>query len=128
MFIKPNFSANALSNLIQPAGAGFSMTGEDFTWEPVLDSSGNPTAVNKIANVNFFDTSTVIPTKAALEAEIVRLEAEWESTEYQRLRKQQYPSWEVLADAVYWQEKGDSTKMAAYLASVEAVKVAYPKD
>jgi hypothetical protein len=128
MFIKPQFAVTALSNLIQPAGAGFSMTGSEFVWEPVLDSNGNPTAVNKIANINLFDPSAVIPTRVALEAEIARLEAEWEANEYQRLRKPNYPSWEVLADAIYWQSQGDNTKMDAYVAAVEAVKVAYPKD
>ena len=128
MFIRPNFASTALSNLVQPAGTGFSMSGDSFTWEPVLDSSGNPTAVNKIANVTFFDAAAVAPTRVALEAEIARLESEWEANEYQRFRRLKYPSWEMLADAVYWQEKGDSTKMTAYLAAVEAVKVEYPKD
>jgi hypothetical protein len=127
MFIKPQFEVTALANLIQPAGAGFSMTGSECVWEPVLDSNGNPTAVNKIANVNLFDPSAVIPTRVELEAEVARLEAEWEATEYQRFRKQQYPSWEVLADAIYWQSQGDNTKMDAYIAAVEAVKEAYPK-
>jgi hypothetical protein len=30
-------------------------------------------------------------------------------------------------DAVYWQSQGDATKMTAYLAAVETVKLAYPK-
>jgi hypothetical protein len=33
----------------------------------------------------------------------------------------------MLADAVYWKENGDNTKMEAYLAAVEAVKAEYPK-
>jgi hypothetical protein len=127
MFIKPNFANTALANLVQPAGSGFSMTGDSFTWEPVLDSNGNATAVNKISNVTFFDSSVVVPTKAALDAETARLESEWIAAEYQRFRRLKYPSWEMLADAVYWKENGDNTKMEAYLAAVEAVKAEYPK-
>lgn len=127
MFIKPNFANTALANLVQPAGSGFSMSGDSFIWEPVLDSNGNATAVNKISNVTFFDSSVVVPTKAALDAETARLEAEWIAAEYQRFRRLKYPSWEMLADAVYWKENGDNTKMEAYLAAVEAVKAEYPK-
>jgi hypothetical protein len=67
------------------------------------------------------------PTKAALDAEIVRLQAEWDSTEYQRQRQPEYPPLVDLADALYWQSQGDDSKMSAYLAAVEAVKLKYPK-
>jgi hypothetical protein len=46
---------------------------------------------------------------------------------YAEMRALEYPSAGVLADAMYWQAKGDSTKMEAYLAACEAVKRKYPK-
>lgn len=85
------------------------------------------------------------PTKAAVAAEITRLEgrrseyeawleaqaaeaqAEYERTEYQRLRAPEYPPLTDLADAIYWQQQGDDSKMAAYVAACEAVKAKYPK-
>ena len=39
----------------------------------------------------------------------------------------EYPPMTDLADALYWQSKGDESKMTAYLAAVEAVKLKYPK-
>lgn len=67
------------------------------------------------------------PTKEEVETEALRLVAEWENTEYQRIRKQEYPPLADLADALYWQSQGDESKMTAYLAAVEAVKTKYPK-
>lgn len=46
--------------------------------------------------------------------------------DYQKMRAREYPKAEVLADALYWQAKGDRTKMDAYLAACEVVKKRYP--
>lgn len=43
------------------------------------------------------------------------------------LRKAAYPSAADLGDALYWQSKGDNSKMEAYLAACERVKAQYPK-
>lgn len=42
-------------------------------------------------------------------------------------RRSTYPDLAELGDALYWQSKGDNTKMEAYLAACEAVKAQYPK-
>lgn len=47
--------------------------------------------------------------------------------DYAELRKKAYPSTTEFADAMFWQSKGDNTKMEAYLAACEAVKLKYPK-
>jgi hypothetical protein len=52
---------------------------------------------------------------------------EWEFSQYQRHRQPEYPPLADLADALYWQSKGNDIKMAAYLAAVDAVKAKYPK-
>lgn len=44
-----------------------------------------------------------------------------------RLRREAYPPLANLADALYWQTRGDSTKLEAYHAAVAAVKARYPK-
>lgn len=67
------------------------------------------------------------PTLQEIEAEILRLEEEWNSTEYQRLRAPEYPSLGDFADAMYWNSKGDSSHLEAYFDACEAVKTKYPK-
>jgi len=49
------------------------------------------------------------------------------SYDYQSLRKASYPPLADLADALYWQSKGDESKMTEYLARCEEVKALYPK-
>lgn len=124
MFIKPNFYAEAISNLL-PEGVGFSMAGP-MEWNTEVDSNGDivPTTPK---NVELFDTNVQLPNKFQIETEVLRLQAEWEATEYQRQRKLEYPSMDVLADALYWQQQGDNSKMTAYLTAVQAVKNKYPK-
>ena len=46
---------------------------------------------------------------------------------FRKTRAQSYPPIEELADALYWQAKGDNTKMLSYLAACEAVKQKIPK-
>jgi len=46
---------------------------------------------------------------------------------YASRRRAAYPPEGELADAIYWQAKGDNSKMEAYLAKVDAVKDRIPK-
>jgi predicted lipoprotein len=66
--------------------------------------------------------------KDQLDAEADRLTTVERSLEYQAKRRLEYPPMGDYLDAVYWQSQGDESKMAAYLAAVEAVKYKYPKD
>jgi hypothetical protein len=65
--------------------------------------------------------------EVAVTAENIRLEKTADLYSYRGKRAQEYPNLTDLADAVYWQANGDSTKMQEYLASVAAVKEKYPK-
>jgi hypothetical protein len=47
--------------------------------------------------------------------------------DYRALRAREYPPQSDYLDAVYWQERGDPSKMEAYLAAIDAVKARYPK-
>lgn len=67
------------------------------------------------------------PTVDEIVAKCEDIKAEWEATQYQRDREPEYPPLAELADAIYWQQKGDNSKMEAYLAKVEAIKTKYPK-
>lgn len=48
-------------------------------------------------------------------------------TEYQRQRAPEYPPLADFADAYYWAQQGDDTKMNEYLAKIQAIKDKYPK-
>ena len=64
------------------------------------------------------------PTKAEVEAEVARLQKEWEDTEYQRLRAPEYPPAVDYLDGLV---KGDVEQMQAYIDACLAVKAKYPK-
>lgn len=64
------------------------------------------------------------PTKKAVEAEIKRLQKEYADTEYQRLRKAEYPPVEDYLDGIV---KGDQAQVDAYIEACLAVKAKYPK-
>jgi len=42
-------------------------------------------------------------------------------------RKEEYPSLEEFADAYYWAQRGDNSKMNEYIEKCEEVKNKYPK-
>ena len=46
---------------------------------------------------------------------------------YKYNRVKEYPSLADFADAYYWAQNGDDTKMTAYIDKCEAVKTKYPK-
>ena len=64
------------------------------------------------------------PTQAEVEAEVARLQKEWENTEYQRLRAKEYPDIKEYLDGLV---KGDTEQMQAYIDACLAVKAKYPK-
>ena len=64
------------------------------------------------------------PTREEVEAEVVRLQQEWENTEYQRLRAREYPDFKDYLDGLV---KGDTAQMQAYIDACLAVKAKYPK-
>lgn len=103
------FILQAIKNLV-PVDAAFAIEGDE-----IYD------------NLNWLDTKYPKPSKESVESEANRLIAEWNSAEYQRLRVKSYPPLSELADAIYWQQQGDNTKMEAYLAKVAAVKTEFPK-
>lgn len=88
--------------------ANFSVIGED---------------IDKIEWISCSD----IPSNEEILVEKERLLQEYLALEYQRKRKAEYPPLADLADAIYWQAQGDESKMTAYIAACEAVKVKYPK-
>jgi len=67
------------------------------------------------------------PTKAEFDAKLAELEAEYNAKDYARKRVFEYPSLADFADAYYWAQNGDDTKMTAYIEKCAEVKQKYPK-
>ncbi len=67
------------------------------------------------------------PTEAELQAAWDAYVAEQNATQYQRDRQPEYPSLADLADALYWSNQGDNTKLDEYYQACAAVKAKYPK-
>ena len=65
--------------------------------------------------------------QALVDAAAAEIQAELDATQYQRDRKPEYPSLADLADALYWSNQGDNTKLDEYYAACAAVKAKYPK-
>jgi hypothetical protein len=64
------------------------------------------------------------PTLEEINTEIARLQAEYNATEYQRLRAKEYPAITDYLDGIV---KGDNAQVQAYIDACLAVKAKYPK-
>ena len=73
------------------------------------------------------DTNIAKPTKEAILAESANQQEIARRNSHHVPRSYEYPKMNEFLDAYYWQQKGDSTKMAEWVAKVEAVKAKYPK-
>lgn len=70
------------------------------------------------------DGNSVAIDEALVQAEVSRLQAEYEATAYQRLRSAEYPPITDYLDGVV---KGDQAQIDKYIADCQAVKAKYPK-
>jgi len=64
------------------------------------------------------------PTKEEVDAEIIRLQQEWDNIEYQRLRAAEYPDFKDYLDGIV---KNDQEQIQTYINACLAVKAKYPK-
>lgn len=70
------------------------------------------------------DTEQTQPTTEELAAEVLRLQAKYDSNQYQRDRAAAYPSLTEQADMAYWDRQNGTTTLDD---AINAVKVAHPK-
>ena len=73
------------------------------------------------------DNNLVTLDQSKIDAARTTLDAEAAAIAYQFTRQPLYPSLGDFADAMYWNSKGDSSKLTAYYAACEKVKSDYPK-
>jgi hypothetical protein len=71
--------------------------------------------------LEWIDTIQTKPTEQELQAEIIRLQAQYEANEYQRNRAAEYPSIADQLDTLY------HSGLDAWKAEIKTVKDKYPK-
>lgn len=72
-------------------------------------------------NIVWHEEEIEIPSKEEVEAEVLRLQEEYDKLEYQRLRKKEYPSIEDQLDLLY--HRG----IDGWKSEIDKVKNKYPK-
>jgi len=73
------------------------------------------------------DGSQITLVQSDIDAARTTLNTEAAAIAHQSVREPLYPSLGDFADAMYWNSKGDSTKLEAYYAACEKVKTDNPK-
>jgi hypothetical protein len=69
------------------------------------------------------------PTKLELETEALRIEAEYDAKEYQRLRAKEYPNLGDQLDMLWHAiDNGTLNKTSDFYTAIKAVKDAHPKE
>ena len=88
-----------------------------------------PNVVNIRDGVGWFDAdgNEVTLDQSKIDEARVTLDTEAAAIAYKSTRQFLYPSLGDFADAMYWNSKGDSTKLEAYYAACEKVKTDNPK-
>ena len=75
-------------------------------------------------DVTWHEPSVAPVTDAQIDAEIARLQAEYDAKQYQRDRAKEYPPITDYLDGIV---KGDQAQVQAYIDACNAVKTKYPK-
>jgi hypothetical protein len=95
--------------------------------EAIRRAYSNAVTIDDGAGAFDADGNQIELDQALVDAAAAEIQAELDATQYQRNRQPEYPSLATFADAYYWAQKGDNTKMDEYVASCDAVKSKYPK-
>ena len=74
--------------------------------------------------IEWINSTSAPLTDAQIDAEVIRLQAEYDAKDYQRKRKAEYPPITDYLDGV---AKGDQAQIDKYIADCQAVKAKYPK-
>jgi len=86
-------------------GAEWTLRGDDF------------------AGLEWLDTKQTKPTESEIDAEVKKLQAEYDAQEYSRNRKDEYPDWGTQLNKIY---DDGLTKWKSEM--VDPVKAKWPKD
>jgi len=79
-------------------------------------------------NLEWLDKAQTKPTQEEVEAEVARLQADWDRREYQRIRATQYPALAEQLDMLWHaMDTGALPKVDEFYSAIKAVKDANPK-
>ena len=95
--------------------------------EAIYRAYPNAKTINDSLGAFDADGNKIELDQALVDAAAAELAAEAAATQYQRDRQPEYPSLADLADALYWSNQGDNTKLDEYYQACAAVKAKYPK-
>ncbi len=85
-------------------------------------ASGKYKMCSENGEVTWKDDATDLPSEAEIQAEITRLQAEYDAQEYARNRHAEYPDWGVQLNKIY---DDGLTKWKSEM--VDPIKAKYPK-
>ncbi len=74
--------------------------------------------------IEWLDDTQTQPTEAEITAEVTRLQADYDSKQFQRDRAKAYPSLTEQADMAYWDRQNGTTTLDD---AISAVKLQFPK-
>jgi len=79
---------------------------------------------HSLAGLEWNEPDLPRPTEAELTAECERLQVEWQRTEYQRSREQEYPPIKEQLDMLYWDRINGTDN---WQSAINEIKNKYPK-
>ena len=89
--------------------------------------AGTVVSIDDSAGAFDKDGKSVTLEQSKIDAARATLDADYAKIKYKDDRQPLYPSLGEFADAMYWNSKGDSTKLEAYYTACEKVKTDNPK-
>jgi len=95
--------------------------------EAIFKAYPDACVIDDEAGVKKIDGTSITLNQSKIDSARATLDAEAAAIAYQSVREPLYPSLGDFADAMYWNSKGDSTKLEAYYAACEKVKTDNPK-
>lgn len=95
--------------------------------EAIYRSHPNVVTIDSVKGAFDANGNPIVLDQSLVDAAAAELAVEAAATQYQRNRQPEYPSLATLADALYWSNQGDNTKLDEYYAACAAVKAKYPK-
>ena len=93
----------------------------------ILKAYPNASIIDDSKGVFDKDGKSITLEQTKIDAARTTLDAEAAAIAHQSVRQPLYPSLGEFADAMYWNSKGDSSKLRAYYAACEKVKTDNPK-
>ena len=99
-------------------------TKEHNTFDAIKNLVGGRLAGRADCKNMSYEDGQIQPTQSAIDAELIRMQSEYDAKDYARKRKAEYPDIYDYMDGIV---KNDQTQIDKYIADAQAVKSKYPK-